>query len=445
MRVLKFGWTSLKDLEMINRTTDIVLEAKKEEEVLVVVSAMSKVTDTLIELCNLAEKWETTKIAEWLKLLKKKHYDVVKWLYTENPEKVWEENVQRSFEELEYIIKWVSFLNSKISDKDRAKILYFWEILSSILVSLSIRKRWTKSRSQLSRDFLICSWCYLDWDCDKKASDECVTKIIWDIDLSEEIPIVTGFWGGDLSWDIYLFNRWWSDYVATLVGRHLNASSVEIWTDVSWVMSADPRIVENPIIWKELNYTVAAEFALVWAKVLHPKTISPVQEYGIPIFIKNTFAPKDYGTKISNIKDRWIKGISIDDNQIVLTFIDPSMLGTFGYINKVSKILNENNISIDTMATTETSFSMTISKNSYSEELVEKLACLKPYLKLKVDDNVSKIALVGDSIDSYKVFEHLKDVILVSQWAFQKSLTVFVKRWDSKELLKTLHMDVFWK
>ncbi len=443
MKVLKFGWTSLKNLEMILRTTDIVLEAKKEEKVLVVVSAMSQVTNKLIDLCNFAELWEVDKVSKWLELLQEKHYEVVKWLYPENYKEIWKKYMNDTIEELVYIIKWVSFLKSKLSDKNKAKILYFWEILSSILVSLSIKSKNIKSRSLLSKDLLMCSWHYTDWDCDKKLSKKTIKDQLWKIDLNLEIPIITWFWWWDSDWDIYLFDRWWSDYVATLVARLVKASSVEIRTDVSWVMSADPRIVEKPIIWKELNYTVAAEFALVWAKVLHPKTISPVKKLWIPVFIKNTFAPKDYGTKISNIKDKWIKGINIDDKQVILTFLDPSMLWSFGYIYEVAKVFYENKVSIDTVATTETSFSITIRKKYFSDEFLAKFMHLKQYLELNVEKDILKVTLVWDTIDNYKVFNSLENIVMVSQWEFQKSLTIFVKKVDSDELLKKLHKDVF--
>jgi len=264
-------------------------------------------------------------------------------------------------------------------------------------------------------------------------------------DFSDEIPVITWFWWWDLDWNIYLFDRWWSDYVATIVWSLFYAKSVEIWTDVDWVMSADPKIVSNPIIWDELDYSVSAEFALTWAKILHPKTISPVQEKWIPIYIRNTFNPDFKWTKICKVKDlNWIKWINVDNKQILITFIDNSMLCWVWYIYDVAKIFKNNHISIDTIATSETSFTVSIKERNLSDAFLEQLNYLKENFSINFNNDVTKISIVWDNINNYSILSELTEIKLISQSEFNKTLTIFVKKVDKDMILNKLHKAIFW-
>jgi aspartate kinase len=209
-------------------------------------------------------------------------------------------------------------------------------------------------------------------------------------------------------------------------------------------MSADPRIVKNPIIWKELDYKVCAEFAIVWAKVLHPKTISPAQEKSIPVYIKNTFNPKAPWTKICKKKGKGLKWINIDDKQVLLNFVDPTMLWGYGQIYSALEILYKERVGVDVLGTTETSFSFSLKSKHFTPELKEKLLDLKKSFDIWIYEDVTKISLVWDSIDDFKFLADLKeDIIMVSTWAYWKLLTILVKTKDSKKLLKTLHKRIF--
>jgi len=443
MKVLKFGWTSVWSTEMINNTAKIIFEAKKDENIVVVVSAMTWVTNSLIEICNLVEKWNLINVLDLFNKLKNKHLIVAKELINDN---LRDNNyllvLEQELDNLEDIFKWVTLLKS-LTDKIKAQILYFGEILSSILVSISINNLWIKSNNYLSKNFLICDWSYLNWDCNFSKSEKFMENWLKNIDLKQEIPVITWFWWWDENWSIYLFDRWWSDYVASLIWRFLKADCIEVWTDVDWIMSADPRIVKNPVLWEELDYSVCAEFALVWAKVLHPKTISPAKWKNIPVFVKNTFNPKAKWTKICNVESKWLKWINIDNEQVILNFIDPTMILEHWYVYDVLKLLNNEKISIDTLATTETSFSISIKSKYFSDNLCEKFSKLKENFKIDIYKNISKISFVWDNIDNYKVLSYFDEIIMISSWAYWKSLTVFVKCDDSKALLCNLHEKVF--
>jgi aspartate kinase len=276
-----------------------------------------------------------------------------------------------------------------------------------------------------------------------EKSEKLTKKWLKKINLDEEIPVITGFWWWDENWNVYLFDRWWSDYVGTLVWKFLDAKIIEIWTDVDWVMSADPKKVKNPIIWEQLNYVVCAEFAIVWAKVLHPKTISPAQEKNIPIYIKNTFNPEAKWTKICKEDSKGLKGINIDDEQILIKFIDPTMLWWYGYVYSVLEILNDEKTKLDVIWTTETSFGISLKVKDFTPKLKNRLLWLSNTFKISIYDNITKVSLVGDNIN-FKVLSYFKEeIIMVSTSPYWKLLTIFVKTKNSKKLLNDLHNKIF--
>lgn len=445
MKVLKFGWTSVWSSEMIKKTAEIILNSKKDDNLVIVVSAMTKVTNMLIKICDLTILWDITSVFEIFGTIKEKHISTLNEIdWDENNE--YYNKLETELNNLENILKWVTVLKS-VTDKTRARILYYWEILSSIIVSSAITKLWNKSNNYLSKDLLICTWSYLNAECNFNKSEEIIDRWIKTIDLDNEIPVVTWFWWGDESSDVCLFDRWGSDYVWSLMWRFLNADAIEIWTDVDWIMSADPRIVENPILWNELDYGVCAEFALVWAKVLHPKTISPAQEKFIPVYIKNTFKPNLEWTKICKKQDKWLKWINIDNEQVLLNFVDPTMIWWYWYVYQIVKILNDEKISLDALATTETSFSISIKSKLFNETLKQKLLHFNEDFQVNIYENITKISFVWDSIDNYDIlwsFEE-EEIIMVTSWAYWKSLTVFVFNNNKEELLRKLHKNVFWK
>lgn len=445
MKVLKFWWTSVWSSEMIKNVAKIVVDSNKSDDIVVVVSAMTWVTNILIELCEHIAMWDCEFCSEIISKLRKKHVDTFREIWDFDENNRYYLSLVHEINNLEEIIKWIVLLKS-LNDSIEAKILYFWEIFSSILVSYAVNNLWIKSSNYKTKNILLCHWNYLNWECNFEKSEKLVIDWMKNIDLKLEIPILTWFWWWDEEWNIYLFDRWWSDYVWALMWRFLNATCIEIWTDVDWIMSADPRIVETPVLWDELDYAVCAEFALVWAKVLHPKTISPAQEKYIPVWIKNTFNPNAKWTKICKKLDKWLKWINVDDKQVMLNFTDPTMIWWYGYVYHVTKILYEEKISIDAIATTETSFSITIKSKYYTDELFKKFAKLKEQFQINIYTNLIKVSFVWDSIDDHKILSHFSDeIIMLTWWAYWKSFTVFVKANNPKKLLIDLHKKVFWK
>ncbi|MDD3303051.1 MAG: aspartate kinase [Candidatus Gracilibacteria bacterium] len=444
MRTLKFGGTSVGSSEMIKITASIIIKTKEKENITVVVSAVTKITNRLIEICDLLIAGKFDEAITIYYEIKEKHLNIYNEILN-NKENHYYNKLINELKNLEDIIKGIGILKN-LNEQIKAKILYYGEVLSSILVAFAINEQGIKSNNYLSKNLLICEGSYLNSECNFKESKETLNEWIKNINLDEEIPVITGFGGGDKEGNSYLFDRGGSDYVASLIGRFLKADAIEIWTDVDGIMSADPRIVENPILWKELDYGVCAEFALVGAKVLHPKTISPAQEKFIPVYIKNTFNPEFPGTKICRKVDKGIKGVNIDTNQVLLNFIDPTMIGGYGYVFQAVKILNDEKISLDALATTETSFSISIKSKFFDERLRKKFLNINDNFKVEIYENITKVSIVGDTIDDFDVLSKIKEsIFMITSGAYGKSLTFFVNNNDSNELLKEIHKNIFGK
>lgn len=447
MKILKFGWTSLWSLEMIQKTANIVVNSKNNswEGVIVVVSAMSHITNTLIDLCELARLWKVQEVLDWIEKIKQKHQEVAYAIWCEKEICSMHINIiNNNLDKLHDILKWVSLLWNLMT-KDKAKILYFWEILSSILLSLAINKLWVESNFYKSADLIVCLGDFMNAEYDSELSLFKTSEFLKNVNLLKQIPVITWFGWWDESGNICLFDRWWSDYVATILWNLFDANIVEIWTDVDWVMSADPRVVKNPIIWDELDYSVSAEFALAWAKVLHPKTISPAIKKNIPVYIKNTFNPTAKWTKICRLNQlEWIKWINIDNSQVLITFVDNAMIGGVWYLYIVMELLKNLKISIDAVATSETSFTISIKQKDFSDSLVLELENLKNRFTIKIDEDVTKISIVWDNINDYSIFSELDNIKLITKWNFNKTLTIFIGKVEKEVILNKLHNKIFW-
>lgn len=446
MKILKFWGTSMWSSVMINEVANIVLNSNKIEEVMVVVSAMSWITDKLIELTKSAQKKDFNKVKKIFSNIKNHHKNTLKEIvWNDNFEIKWNENFKNVFQQLELIAEWTSLI-WEVSDKIKASILYFWEIFSSLLLIETLKLKWVDAFQILSKQYIKTDENYLDWIVDFIKTKNLIKKKIQLIKNS--IPVITWFAWSDSKNNTTLLSRWWSDYVATIFWFALWVSWVEIWTDVAWIFSSDPRIIKNPICFDKLDYRICAELALAWAKVLHPKTISPVIKQGIPIFVKSTMEPNKAWTKICNHKSEWIKWINLCNENILFHFTDNTMFWEIWYINNITKKFGDYGIPIDSVATSEVSFTCSIKKKDFSKKIIKNF---KWVWNFEVIENLSKISIVWEKIwfnccllkDVFNTLNWYK-IYLISKWASFNNITLFVEEKYSKEILKLLHDKLFY-
>jgi aspartokinase/homoserine dehydrogenase 1 len=327
MQVLKFGGTSVANADNIKKAAAIVEAAVKKDKTVVVVSALGGITDTLISCGTLAAAGDE-KYKEKLYEAEHRHLDTVKALLPVTQQSSILSLVKQRCNELEDICHGV-FMLKELSARTHDRIVSYGESLSSQIVSAALKANgvantWKDSRELIRTDSNF-GFAAVDF-----AKTESQVSTFFHNHASD-LFIVPGFIASDALNNTTTLGRGGSDYTAAILAASLNANNVEIWTDVSGMMTADPRLVVNAKAIPHISYQEAMELSHFGAKVIYPPTIQPVMSKNIPVWIKNTFAPADHGTLVernSASNGNIIRGIS-SINRIVLLSLEGSGMVEF--------------------------------------------------------------------------------------------------------------------
>ncbi len=263
--------------------------------------------------------------------------------------------------------------------------------------------------------------------------------------------VTQGFIGATSHGEPTVLGRGGSDFTAALLGAALDAERVEIWTDVSGLMTADPRIVPDAHVLAEATYDEAAELAAFGAKVLHPATQLPLVEAGIPIVIRNTFAREAPGTRIATEtatdSPLSVRSISIKRGVTVLQVRAARMLGAFGFLRRIFEVFERHEIVVDVLATSEVSVSLTVDPSPRLEQVVRDLAELG---EVTLREHRAVIAVVGGAIRdtpgiAARVYHAIADVNveMTSQGASTSNLTFIVREEEGPRVVRALHATFF--
>ncbi len=290
---MKFGGSSVANAANINKVISIVLESQKESDnLIVVVSAFGGITNELIKLTTLASK-ENDEYKILFNNLCERHNQVIKELIEiEDINQVMQE-VNKKYNELGKILK--NIIAKELSPATLDAIVSFGEQLSAYIISEAIKSRGIPCGFVDARSIIKTDDNFGEANVDIENSYKLIAKSVKN---KGRLFVMGGFIASTHEGATTTLGRGGSDYTASLVGAALNASAVEIWTDVDGLMTADPRKIKNAVTIPEISYEEAEKMALLGAKVIHPKTMKPAQLKNIPIYIKNTFNPKGNGTKI---------------------------------------------------------------------------------------------------------------------------------------------------
>src|SRR5207247_1006110 len=260
------------------------------------------------------------------------------------------------------------------------------------------------------------------------------------------IPVLGGYIGASAAGVTTTLGRGGSDYTAALVGAALGAGEIQIWTDVSGVQTADPRVVRGARTIPSLSYAEAAELAYFGAKVLHPKTIQPAKDRGIPVRICNSRAPDDPGTLVSGAADVWpgtVKAIAHKAGMHVIQISSARMLGAYGFLRGLFEVFDRHELPVDVVATSEVSVSLTVDDDARLPAVVAELEALGD---VQVQPRRAIICVVGEGLRSTpgiaaRVFETIRDinVSLISQGASRVNLTFIVDEEHVAEAVVRLH------
>jgi bifunctional aspartokinase / homoserine dehydrogenase 1 len=458
MQVLKFGGTSVANSENIKKVRDI-LQLKKGEKTVVVVSALGGVTDELLKCGTLASTGDTS-FKETLQKIGERHLYAVKELLPLNNQSSVLSFVMQQFNEVEDICNGIYLLND-FTDRTKDRILAYGELISSRIISAFLASdgsanQWVDARKLIVTDSQFTRATIIP---DKTQ----VNIQSFFAEASDELFVVPGFIASDEKGNITTLGRGGSDFTAAIIGAALNASVVEIWTDVSGMMTADPRVVNNAKAIKQISYHEAMELSHFGAKVIYPPTIQPLMSKNVPVWIKNTFSPHDEGTLLhSNVYRNGdiITGISSINKIALLSLEGSGMVGIPGFSKRLFEALANNSINVIliTQASSEHSICVGVDEHfiARAKETIDKAFAFEiekgAVNPLTIETDLSIIALVGDKMKSHpgisgRMFSALGrngvNVRAIAQGSSERNISAVIATADIQKALNVLHEEFF--
>ncbi len=459
MKVLKFGGSSVANAENIEKVFEIVKTAVKANPCVVVLSAMQGTTDALIEVGKAAESGDES-FREKIRTIAEKHFETIRALMPENAQPAVAFFAEANIAELEKICEGV-FLLRELSARTLDRITGFGEILASKIASakfdsLEIANLWKDSRELIRTDSNF-GFAAVDF-----AKTNAEIKEYFQ-NSNSKLHILQGFIASDSNGITTTLGRGGSDYTAAILAAALDAEVLEIWTDVSGMMTADPRIVRNIQQIPRITYREAMELSHFGAKVIYPPTIQPVMAKRIPIWVKNTFAPEDFGTLIEAETDdhrEIIRGITSIDKISVLNLEGSGMVGIPGFSKRLFDALSraQINVILITQSSSEHSICVAIEEkfSKLSKEFVDRefeheiaVGKIEP---LRVENGFSILALVGDNMKNHtgvsgKMFATLGhngiNIHAIAQGSSERNISAIIGSKDVRKAVNTLHEEFF--
>lgn len=431
MKVLKFGGTSVGSVENMRAVMQLITDGNQK---LVVLSAMSGTTNSLVEIANYLQKKNKDAARQVISQLEQKYYKVVNDLYATSEKK---EKGKAIVSGIFQTIK--SLTSGEFSEVTENTIVAQGELLSTAMFTELMLEDGYKALYLTALDFMK-----IDAD---KAADlyfirENIAKVL---EASEpaDYYITQGFICRNANGDIDNLQRGGSDYTATLIGAAIDSEEVEIWTDIDGFHNNDPRYVENTKKIDQLSFDEAAELAYFGAKILHPQTVLPAKLQNIPVRLKNTMNPSDPGTLIaSESLGQGIKAVAAKDGITAIKIRSYRMLNAYGFLKNIFEIFEFFKTPIDMISTSEVAVSLTIDNIRHLQEIV---AELKEYGEVEVDKDQTIVCIVGDFIgeetgSAAKVFGAIKDVPIrmISYGGSRHNISVLVKTELKKQTLQAL-------
>jgi len=434
MKVLKFGGTSVGSAESIRNVKNIIQGQKGRK--IIVVSAMSGVTNMLVELCETRKNGKPEQAEAILLELKLKHLQLIEELIVSHEAKRMAENqFLELYEQLEEALQQNPF-----SD---AVIVTFGETFLSLIFSHYLEEESVFNTLLDAKNFMHIS----NVENPEIATVQKLIRQSLQREVTNEIYVTQGFVRIDRNRNISTLNRGGSDYTATIIGAAVNATEVQIWTDIDGFHNNDPRYVSETSALTNLTFEEAAELAYFGAKILHPQTVSPVKEKGIPIYLKNTFTPEAPGTCISDkYHTLGLKAISAKDGITAIKIKSNRMLMAHGFLRKIFDVFDKHETSIDMITTSEIAISLTIDNPVNLDKILSEL---EEYGEITVDSNHSIICVVGEGVindhETFRLFEILNDlpVRMISYGGSSNNISLLVDTQNKVKALQLLHQKLF--
>lgn len=437
MKVLKFGGTSVGSPERMKHVARLVLDSGRN---IVVLSAMSGTTNTLVEIADYLYKGNVPGAQETINNLRSKYATVIEELYSQSDSK------RRATEALERIFNLLAqFTRTKIMPADEKEILAQGELMSTALMQIYFEENGIKS-------CLIPALEYMRISSEGEPEMDIIgsrLRRIMELEPDADVWLTQGYICRNDRGEVDNLRRGGSDYSASIIGAVLDLDEIQIWTDIDGMHTGDPRYVDNTRPVKAIHFEEAAELAYFGAKILHPACVLPARLHNIPVRLLNTLEPEAPGTLIANFPpDGTVKAVAAKDNITAIKIKSGRMLLAYGFLHKVFETFDRYSTTIDMMATSEVGVTLTIDDTRHLASIVSEL---KRFGTVTVDDDMTIICIVGDfqwdkkPLHYAETISALKDipVRMISYGGSNYNISVLVKASDKLEALKRLNEKLF--
>ena len=447
--VLKFGGTSVADAAACERVAALVRHAQRGALPVVVVSALAGATDALLTAADAATRGDASGAAASLDGLLDRHAEIARRLTL--PEGA--AALLAEFARARVVLAAVLETATRAPERRpalRDEIASYGERLSAPLLTAVLVKAGVPARCVDARR------CVLTDDTHGRATpliaaiEERTRAELLPLLEGGFVPVLGGYIGATRAGVTTTLGRGGSDYTAALVGAALGAREIEIWTDVSGVLTADPRLVRHARTIPSLSYAEAAELAYFGAKVLHPNTIQPALERGIPVRIRNSHAPGDAGTQVTahgEMRPGAVKAIAHKTGVTVLQISSARMLGAYGFLRALFEVFERHQTVVDVVTTSEVSVSLTVDDARALPEITAELRGLGTVV---VEPARAIVCVVGEGLRTTpgiaaRVFATVSDinVSLISQGASRVNITFVVAEAQVADVVRRLHEALF--
>ena len=455
--VVKFGGTSISSVKNIRKVAKYLHNLSKKNQIITVCSAISGVTDDLIQISKFIQKGNKDKANKLTKKIIQKHkqlaHDLIK--KPQNRKKLLEKLISDS-NELEDLLHGIILLG-EVTPRSMDYLISFGERLSINLVAYALLDLGSKSIPLTGKDIGIVTDS--NFGEARPLMDTTrirVSKTAEPLLAKKIIPIVGGFAGADQHGRLTTFGRGGSDYTATIIASCINSDEIWLMSDVDGLMTADPKIVKSAKVLKEVSYVEAIEMALFGAKQIHPRTFEPLVSKKIPMRIKSTFNTKNFGTNVIASPDiatkKTVKCVSAIRNNGLIDVRGGSMVGAPGTAAKIFSTLAEVgvNIMMISQSPSESSISIVVKKTDLDKAVsaLEMNLLGKIIKKLEVTTDVSIIALIGSGMRgtigvASRVFGAVEkkgvNVVMIAQGSSELNIAFVVKDSGCKSVVQALH------
>jgi len=451
MVVQKFGGTSVADPDAVRRLIEIARAARTRNGrgPVLVVSALSKVTDGLLTIAAEAGAGKTDSALTHVERLRDRHLAMASALARRGDVATLSPHINDQFDQLAAVVKALAVLR-EVSLRTLDVVASMGELISSRIIAAALLNaglpgEWVDARRAIVTDDQHTKACPL-----MRETTAALRASVLSLVEGGKVPVLGGFVGATVEGHTTTLGRGGSDYSGAIVGAGIDAEEIQIWTDVDGMLTADPRVIPESRLVPRLSFAEAAELSYFGAKVLHPSTIHPAVERDIPVRILNSWKPEAAGTLItaSPAPDgNSLTAMAAKKDLTVVDITSSRMLMAYGFLRRVFEVFERFRTAVDVVTTSEVSVSVTVDDRRHLEAIVE---ALSEFAEVSIEQEMALLCAVGDRLRNEpeiaaRVIRVLEEVPLrmISQAASRRNITVILRQADLPHAMHRMHEEFF--